>query len=203
MGSTYTLPSQFISVDANGVEQTYTVTQLGNMILQQISEQSSLEVLVLPSGLGTLSQNIAFMPTNIRSFEIAESNTVYSTVDGVIYSKDGTVLLYYPKSKNDSEFIIPETVKTIADGAFSNNEFIRKIVCNHSVTFAGNVFYNCVILSEVRFTSADPSLFIGVGTFDKCNSALKIYVPEASIEAYKNSIIFDFNARDKITPYTE
>ena len=45
---------------------------------------------------------------SIESFEISADNSVFLTVNGVLYSKDGSVLIAYPKSKTEDRLHIAE-----------------------------------------------------------------------------------------------
>ena len=54
-------------------------------------------------------------------------------IDGVLYDEATTTLLLYPKTKEDKEYTLPSTVKTIISGAFLGNHFIEKVVCNEGL----------------------------------------------------------------------
>lgn len=53
---------------------------------------------------------------NLKECEVAESNPVYCSIDGVVYSKDKTKLCYVPTAKGD--YKIPEHVTEIESFAF-------------------------------------------------------------------------------------
>jgi hypothetical protein len=50
-------------------------------------------------------------------FDVSTENAVYSSLDGVLYNKDRTELLFYPIGKTDNSFAIPKTVTTLAEAA--------------------------------------------------------------------------------------
>lgn len=58
---------------------------------------------------------------NLTTITVEDGNTTYKAVDNVLYSADGTYLWYYPASKTDAEFVIPEGVKIIDRGIFNDN----------------------------------------------------------------------------------
>lgn len=62
------------------------------------------------------------------AFEVAEGNKYFKAENGVLYSKDGTRMLAYPRGKKDSVFEIPEGIIQIDEMAFSRAAFLRKIV---------------------------------------------------------------------------
>ncbi len=57
----------------------------------------------------------------LREIAVDAENPYLSSADGVLYSKDGAVLLAYPANKKDRTFTVPAGVTTIAGQAFQNN----------------------------------------------------------------------------------
>lgn len=60
--------------------------------------------------------------TVLESFTVNESNGYFSAKDGILYSKDFTVLYNYPANKKGTEAVIPDSVITVEDGAFENSK---------------------------------------------------------------------------------
>ena len=58
----------------------------------------------------------------LKRITVHPDNLVYSSVDGVLYSSDGTELIFYPPAKEDEVMFIGKTVKSIniADYNFRN-----------------------------------------------------------------------------------
>lgn len=61
------------------------------------------------------------------------NDSEYETKDGVIYSKDCTVVVYYPRSKPGDTFVLPETVTNIAPHAFQDTKLLKKLVCSREL----------------------------------------------------------------------
>ena len=51
--------------------------------------------MILPSGVTELNIDDNFSPNNIDSFEI-DNNSVYKTIDGVLYNSDASILYVLP-----------------------------------------------------------------------------------------------------------
>ena len=47
-------------------------------------------------------------------------NPAFCSVDGVLYSKDKSVLICYPQSRSGSRYLLPTSVKTVSAYAFEN-----------------------------------------------------------------------------------
>lgn len=65
---------------------------------------------------------------SFTAFEVAEGNKYFKVENGVLYSKDGTRMLAYPRGKKDKEFEIPEGIVQIDEMAFSRASFLKRIV---------------------------------------------------------------------------
>ena len=64
----------------------------------------------------------------LKKIEVASNNPFLKSVDGVLYTKDGRVLLAYPAGKTDKTYKVGTKVKYIARGAFAGAENLEKIV---------------------------------------------------------------------------
>ncbi len=91
-----------------------------------------------------------------KEFEVHKDSEYYSTIDGVLYSKDGKELLAYPGARTEpyyvpdgtetigkyafcdnhrvTEITLPETTSTIKDGAFLGTKILEKVYIPESVT---------------------------------------------------------------------
>ncbi len=65
---------------------------------------------------------------------IPEENTMFATVDHVVYSKDLTTLITYPNGLTSEVFEIPEAVTTIRSHAFMGNTAIKELIISRNVS---------------------------------------------------------------------
>ena len=86
-----------------------------------------------------------------KSIEVSEKNRYYKSIDGVLYTKDGEVLLAYPSGKKQKGFRIPKGVKYIASGAFMKANYLEKVILPESVKFIyESAFRSCDRLNLVE-----------------------------------------------------
>lgn len=102
-----------------------------------------LETLNLGSGF-TKIEYLYELPS-VMNINISENNTVYTSVDGILYSKDKTILEKFPCGRTGT-FQIPEGVTSVK--GFTNCK-IGKIVIPEGVTMVGN-FSGCKNLTELQ-----------------------------------------------------
>ena len=56
----------------------------------------------------------------LTDINVSEDNTAYSSLDGVLFNKDKSELIVYPKGKTDASYTIPDTVTTVSSTVFDN-----------------------------------------------------------------------------------
>ena len=117
------------------------------------------------------------------------NNPNYKSEDGVLYSKDGKILIRYPASKSDKSFIMPEGVTTVESFAFSDNENLESITIPNSVLSIGRcVFRRNTALKNVKIP--DSVMVIGYSAFSGCtslkNATLSNKMETISLELFYN-----------------
>jgi len=70
---------------------------------------------------------------SLTSINVAENNPKYSSVDGVLFDKNQTVLFQYPASKPDSHYSIPDSVITVAQPAFKDCDNLMSLSIGEQV----------------------------------------------------------------------
>lgn len=71
--------------------------------------------------------------TKVENFSVEEENPKFKSVDGVLYSKDGTKLISYPIAKKDEVFRVPDGVKTVGTLACFEQKNLKEIEMSSSV----------------------------------------------------------------------
>ena len=126
---------------------------------------------------------------NFKYFEkiYIDKNNVYMTsIDGVVYNKNRTMLICYPCGRENSEYKIPDGVKSIEANCFSCNTNLKKISIPNSVktigygAFSNSSIVDLVIPNSVNLIEGDP--------FYSCENlkTVKIGNGVTRIEAFQN-----------------
>lgn len=87
----------------------------------------------------------------VIAFEISEQDTNYSSQDGMLFSKDKTILYSYPKGKKLKNYTIPNTVTKIQEWAFYKCENIETVVIPSGIKLIPcGAFSYCSNLSKIN-----------------------------------------------------
>lgn len=93
---------------------------------------------------------------NLKSIVVDENNPECKSIDGNLYSKDGTKLIQYALGKEDTTFIIPDGVTQVGSFAFCGAKNLKSIVIPESVKLFGYCsFTGCIVLESVEFKNPE------------------------------------------------
>ncbi len=119
---------------------------------------------------------------NLIAINFDEGNPNLSSVDGVVFNKDGSRLLFYPRGKIQSEgsangvYNIPSFVKSVAERAFQNCVGVRTINVPSSVTTIEQfAFQSADNLTAINFSEGLQSL--GNEAFESCLNIKSLVFP--------------------------
>ena len=162
------LPEQVTSIAINVFEQCSS--------LKRIRIPASLEnignpVVVGIPGSGKKSpngweKNVFSNCESLESFDVDPDNRLLSSQDGVLYSKDKTMLILYPQGRKEEVFSIPEGVTVLTSSAFYNNPYLKEVYLPNSLReIKDNVFAKCVNLKKAVPPSSLTSIETGAYSF--------------------------------------
>ena len=122
MPAVVNIPSEY-----NGI----AVTSIGSYAFEYCT---SLTSVTIGNSVTSIGYGAFYGCSNLTSINVDENNSVYMSLDGNIYSKDGKTLYAYAKGNPSDHFIIPDGVTTIANGALSSCNNLMSVTFPPSVT---------------------------------------------------------------------
>lgn len=128
---------------------------------------TSLQTITLPASLQTMDMYALTGCSGLKTIEVAAENRSYLSLDGVLYSADGTQLLKYPGASARTSYTLPQGVQTVADSAFEYCANLEEVILPDAVAEIGNyAFIGCSALTQITF--GDALARIGMGAFYHC-----------------------------------
>ena len=141
------------------------------------SWNKSIVTIIIPSSISSISDLAFENCSSLTSFCVNEDNPNYTTVDGNLFSKDKTTLIFYAIGKKEPYFVIPDNVNTIGARAFSHCESLKYLILPDTLTLIkSSAFYNCISLCDVEL----PQNLVCIEnyTFQGCCSLSNINIPK-------------------------
>ncbi len=136
----------------------------------------------------------------LKAFEVDSENQHFTSVDGVLFSKDMKTLIYYPpakgiefnnlgQAKEMTQYVIPNGVETIRTKAFYKCYYVDKIEIPDSVTtIEEKAFHRCSALKEINLP--DTLVTIGKDAFAYCSEVTSVIIP-SSVESIGEYAFFN------------
>ena len=107
-----------------------------------------------------LGGNVASMESSsfdkcpvLEKIEVSSANMYFSSVDGVLFNRDKSVLIRCPMAYSAEEYAVPSHTKTVGAYAFKKCSGIEKIEIGGCSLSEGS-FFHCDNLNEISFTTA-------------------------------------------------
>jgi len=200
---TYVIPSSITSIgnysfsncdNLSNITIPSSVRSIGDYAFTSCD---SLTSVIIPSSVTSLSRNAFSSCRKLTSINVDNRNSVYASIDGVLFDKSIRTLISYPKARNQRIYVIPSSVMSIGDLAFDSSS-LTTITIPSSVTSIGDrVFSFCSNLTTITIpssvTSIGGSVFMGSKNLDSINVDNR-----NSVYASIDGVLFDKNIRNLI-----
>ena len=154
----YTIPNSVTSIgedafsgctNLTSITIPNSVTNIGEDAFQDCE---SLTSLMIPSSVTSIGEDAFSSCLNLSAITVSALNPAYSSVDGVLFSKNQTLLIQYPAGRAGS-YTVPASVASIGN----------------------NAFQDCFSLTAIYFQGDAPS--ISEDAFESAENVIAYYLP--------------------------
>ncbi len=160
---------------------------------------SGITYIKLPAALGNLASNAFNECDTLLRIDVDDSNPYFCSVDGVVYSKDRTILKAFPAGRG-GDFTIPNGVTTVSNFAFYRCYQVENINMYNTVTSIGErAFSFCWNLRSVRFS--DNLETIGALAFSHCDDLTELRLPKSIKSIGTDAFLGKINSNDSSKEY--
>lgn len=137
--------------------QNFTLPESVETIgLQAFIDCESLTEVTIPAKVTKIEQNSFSGCGKLRAIYVAEGNQAYQSVDGVLMTKDGTMVHTCPGAK-EGVFVIPDGATTIESCCFFDCQNLKRLVIPATLTTINERGFDfCDNLLSFYFSGAAP-----------------------------------------------
>ncbi len=170
----------------------------------------NLKTVKIPASVTSVGNGAFLDCTKLEKFTVAAENDTYCAKNGILYSRDMTELVCFPRGRTDTSFAVPvgvtkiggealsrtsivnlklpSTLREIGDYAFAEMPLKTIDLPQKLTTIGADVFCKCTALTEIDIPDSVTS--IGNEAFNECSALERVHLP-ASLRELGN---FAFSA---------
>jgi len=119
------------------IELPTTVTKLGDRAFSQTHKMPTFTV---PASVTEMAQNPFDGMKELREIVLAEGNTAFKIIDGVLYDKDVKRLIQMPARCGMKHFKMPSTVTTVEHSSIQYNATLLSVTASENLTALNSYF---------------------------------------------------------------
>lgn len=144
--------TELIKYPNNSKQTVYSIPESVTTIIADAFENCyRLQSVTIPESVTSIGSGV-FFNCNLKSISVDENNSNYSSDDyGVLFNKEKTELIQYPIRSEKTGYKVPESVTTVKESAFHNNQIIESVVLPDGLTTVeNNAFTLCSSLKYIH-----------------------------------------------------
>ena len=188
-----TLPNQLTSIGVDvfcgcrslaDITIPNSVTDIGE---GAFAECNSLISILIPDNVISIGDNAFSGCSRLTEIQVSSNNEYFCSEEGILFNKDKTELVIYPGGKEESFYIIPDSVQSIADASFRSCSNLTGVVIPDGVNQIGDYAFS-YNLTEIFYTGSFHQWeLISIGEFNETLDEIIIHyhyglpVPEQNL----------------------
>jgi Tfp pilus assembly major pilin PilA len=142
--------------------------------------------ITIPSSVTTIGLYVFSGCNKLSEINVESGNPNYKSIEGVLFSKNGTILYQCPENLNKTDYNIPDGVITIKSWSIESSIKLRSITIPSSVTNIEDCAIACnLLLTSVIIDANNPAYKMIDGVlFNKSGTMLHTYLKARSGTTY-------------------
>ncbi len=165
-----------IGLDSNDITGIVLPDTIKTIDAEAFQSCKSLTDITIPDSVTSIGEKAFLFCSALTEINVSSGNPNYTSVEGVLYSKDMTTLIACPPGKSGS-VTVPDTVRYIGVSAFSGCSKLTSVTMPQIITSIGAyAFYGCSSLTSITIPVGVTK--IEDATFRGCTGLTTVTIPE-------------------------
>lgn len=156
---------------------------------------SSLTEITIPASVTIIEEFVFEGCSSMKEVKVSDANQKFKSRDGVLFDIAMTELIFYPPSKADTSYDIPEGCTKIEDWAFIGSSFLESVDLSGVTEIGEDAFYHCTALKSVEVPEGVTEL--KSATFGNCTALKSVTLP-FSLDSIGDSAFYSCPALEEI-----
>lgn len=176
-----TIPNSITNIGDDAFSDCYSMTSvtIGTNVLDiggyAFEYCSKLASVTIPASVTNIELEAFVSCASLTNLTVAAQNPAYSSLNGVLFNQDSTILEIYPQALMGS-YSVPGSVTNIAEYAFNECNQLTSITNDNSLVSIGSAaFSSCTSLTNI--TIPDSLTTIGNAAFAFCTNLTSVAIP--------------------------
>lgn len=155
-------------------DTTYTVPNNVKVIGREAIINNYVQTINISSSVNSIG-DFAFTTSNLKNINVNSANTTFSSINGVLFSKDKKTIYLYPAGRTENTYNIPNGTTIIETRAFYNTQNLKHVnIPNTVIELKLNAFGYAKGLEDITIPSSVKE--IGAQIFSDCPNLKKAIV---------------------------
>lgn len=157
---------------------------VGNSLIKINSENltkcNSLFEIKLGSQITYLDETVFDQLPSLKEIIVDGNNMMYSSVEGVLYNKNQTMMIKYPNQKYDETFTVAQTVTMIKYHCFEDCQNLTSIVLSSNIKYIEEEAFvnlnNFIVYTYAQsyLDTWHPNAFVGIVEINYCYESISM-----------------------------
>ena len=128
-----------------------TVKTIGSKAFYYCDKISSVKI---GSGVTYIDPSAFILTSNNSEYKVESTNKNYTSIDGVVFSKDKKQICFYPQNKSSNSYTIPSYVEIVGKYCFAECSTLKNISIPNSIKrLEYAAFAECIGLTEITLST--------------------------------------------------
>lgn len=152
-------------------------------------QSTGLATITIPASVTNIGSAAFLQCPDLNAITVAQASSSYSSVDGVLFNKNQTVIIQFPPANSSNNYVIPGSVTMVGQDAFWSCTQLTNIIVSGNVTnIEDGAFENCIGLANVTIDSDVRA--IGNDVFNNCVDLCFVKIPD-SVRTVGDGVFYD------------